>query len=806
MSGEKETPKKTTNDAIKGPSVVTSTYDWLNPEKMETQLTSTQNYLKAKSEDFTPFDAKKGNANLAIQARYKAYKDKLDKALQEKDSKKYAQLYDKVSKVANVLEKNKLAEAYGLENPDFYVDQKTVLGKDFDDYVKVRNYVGEMYGYKNLGIDVEKDKHGSRMSVQDVTPRQSTRASQFINTGTRTTESNETREESFDQDITYNPDTKTYGIRFTNPKVQERIETRLRPNPTEQGVGFKGMKEGKGTEFQDAAKAKQLEKEAKAFKQATNSSIVTELPKKSLGTDNTVPTQQGVSAEQYGSLAVGTAQIAGGIVEATDKQKNGKKSVGGAALSGAASGAAMGTAIAPGWGTVVGGAIGGTVSAVSASIGNKKIDKQVAAQAARDAEARNLAMFQPMKNTQANMYAKGTSAAATTKLVEVEKDEVVLRKGTDGSFTKVADFKGGKTHEQGGEPYLLKAGDVIFPGKKRDVINKHLAKNDIASIDKERQKLPKEVGAKAEYGIDAITGLPVNKTFGWEPPVGTGTVLRPTEQTKPTIAQVPVKPNTVKPVLPDYTPSFTAMTPKGFDNKTISAAAAKSITAGNIKDKQARTAGFSGGLRQSSLKDVSNSATDKTNIAQNILPFVAPVTDIISSFQKPEKVNRRYSTAEELSFNDHISAGLRQEASIADRVRRGNTSTSAQQNRANAAISSAMKSKDMQNIGASESARRDQIAAMNANIRTATKDKNLELANRYDEQDTLNKNFLEELGRKGARGITDVAQSQLRDKAMEKHDLNIVKLLATEDRAFDPKTGFYYRKDAKGNIIKDGTR
>ena len=56
MSGEKETPKKTTNDAIKGPSVVTSTYDWLDPERMETQLINTQNYLKATSEDFTPFD------------------------------------------------------------------------------------------------------------------------------------------------------------------------------------------------------------------------------------------------------------------------------------------------------------------------------------------------------------------------------------------------------------------------------------------------------------------------------------------------------------------------------------------------------------------------------------------------------------------------------------------------------------------------------------------------------------------------------------------------------------------------------
>lgn len=730
MSGEKETPKKTTNDTIKGPSVVTSTYDWLDPEKMETQLTSTQNYLKAKSEDFTAFDKKKGNANLAIQARYKAYKDKLDKALQEKDSKKYTQLQDKVSKVANVLEKNKLAESYGLENPDFYVDQKTVLGKDFDDYVKVRNYVGEMYGYKNLGIDVEKDKHGSRMSVQDVTPRQSARASQFVNTGTQNTETNKTREESFDQDITYNLDTKTYGVRFTNPKVQEKIETRLRPNLTEQGLGFKGLKEGKVAEFQNAAKAQQMEKEVKAFKQATGTSIITELPKKRLGTDNTTP-QQSVSSEQYGNLAAGTAQLVGGVVEAADKQKNGKKSVGGAALTGAASGAALGTSIMPGWGTAIGGVVGGAAGAISASIGNKKIDKQVAAQEAMEVQAKKLTRFQPLKNTQANMYAKGTSAAATTKPVEVERDEVILRKGIDGSFTKVADFKGGKTHEQGGEPYLLRAGDIIFPGSKRELINKYIASGNTSGIDKERQKLPKEVENKAATGIDYLTPK-----------------------------QAKVVSNSAMP-----------------DSKNLQLPEQPTIT-------QKPTVG-------------------KTNW-WGAIDYVQPLANITRGIGAPEKTTRRYMSAEELQYSDK-SAGLRQEAAIADRVRRGNTSTSAQQNRANAGISNAMKSRDLQNIGAAENTRADQIAAINIGTRNQVKQQNLELANRYDEQDLQNKAIRDAYTQQGLFDIGRVAQQQRRDKALDKSQDILLKSLSSNNFEYTGTDGVKYVKDSAGKYVDPKT-
>lgn len=53
--------------------------------------------------------------------------------------------------------------------------------------------------------------------------------------------------------------------------------------------------------------------------------------------------------------------------------------------------------------------------------------------------------------------------------VEVERDELIFRPDEHG-YQLVADFKGGKTHEQGGEPFIAKEGDVIFPGKERNSI------------------------------------------------------------------------------------------------------------------------------------------------------------------------------------------------------------------------------------------------------------------------------------------------------------------------------------------------
>ena len=460
------------------------------------------------------------------------------------------------------------------------------------------------------------------------------------------------------------------------------------------------------------------------------------------GTDNTMPKltnginnaqpRQGITADQYGSAATGAAQLAGGIVEATDTQKNGKKSMGGAALTGAASGAAIGSTVGP-WGTLIGGVVGGAAGAISSTMANKKIDAKMEEQKLKAAQVASMAHFQPLKNTQAPMYSKGTAGAVNNKPVEVEKDEVILRKGTDGSFTKVADFKGGKTHEQGGEPYLLRAGDVIFPGKKRELINGYIAKNDAVSIDKERQKLPKEVGTKAKEGVNYM---------------------------KPKDAKI------------------TSLLPMP-DSRAISLTANPEGT-------------------------ITPTPTTKKSNWWNATDYAQPAANIIRGMGVPEKTDRRYMSAEEIQYSDK-SAGLRQEAMIADKVRRGNVSTSAQQNRANANISSAIKSRDLQNIGASENARADQMAAMNVGIRNQTKQQNLELANRYDDQDLQNKAVKDAYKDQGLFDLGRVAQQQRRDKALDKSQDIMLKSLASNNFQYTGDDGVKYIKDSEGKYVNAKT-
>ncbi len=107
---------------------------------------------------------------------------------------------------------------------------------------------------------------------------------------------------------------------------------------------------------------------------------------------------------------------------------------------------------------------------------------------------------------QVPMLKDGTVAQNITKptLTEVERDEIVLRKDADGKFTKVADFKGGKTHAQGGEDYVVQPGDIVFPGKKRRTILKKLANKDHTGIETERMRLPKTIpgDSELEKGVD----------------------------------------------------------------------------------------------------------------------------------------------------------------------------------------------------------------------------------------------------------------------------------------------------------------
>lgn len=169
-----------------------------------------------------------------------------------------------------------------------------------------------------------------------------------------------------------------------------------------------------------------------------------------------------------------------------------KVNTGANTLKMASAGATIGSAFGP-WGTVIGGAAGAIVGLGGSIIGannepsledrmRKKnefeLGQYIKRMTPEDAIARQQLMAED-----------GMDIQGGTKQIEVEKDELVLRK-IGKMFKIVADFKGGDTHENGGEQYVAQHGDVIFPGKDRGKIKRMVANRRWSAIESARMKLP----------------------------------------------------------------------------------------------------------------------------------------------------------------------------------------------------------------------------------------------------------------------------------------------------------------------------
>lgn len=109
-----------------------------------------------------------------------------------------------------------------------------------------------------------------------------------------------------------------------------------------------------------------------------------------------------------------------------------------------------------------------------------------------------------------NRYNMGTEGIDNIKPVEVEKDELIFKKKGNRYILK-ADFKGGKTHGQGGEDYTAQEGDVIFPGDKRKKVLNAYRRGDTASLETMRMSLPKDTN-KAKDGFDYTDDIYGRKT------------------------------------------------------------------------------------------------------------------------------------------------------------------------------------------------------------------------------------------------------------------------------------------------------
>ena len=497
------------------------------------------------------------------------------------------------------------------------------------------------------------------------------------------------------------------------------------------------------------------------------------------------------------SGVTGAVGMAGDVVSALDPQSDGKTSVAGSSLSGAASGAAMGATVGGPWGAAIGGVVGGAAGAVTTVTGNKKIDKMIKEENQHKAMIRSQSQFQPTQNTQSPIYENGTYASKMTEPVEVEKDEVVLRKGIDGLYKLVADFKGGKSHEKGGEDYILKEGDVVFPGKKRDKIMKSLETGDMSSIEKERAKLPKTLPNKLKdgyggpiYKLKKPTELP-NRLDWWNEPLepaiptvsgntstpqtanqstgkgSTGVKKTPVPAEKPVMKpmsgkkEVKVSPKTA------YTP------PTGLQDKDLMFQ--------RLRDHRAEVA------EQERLEKSARRERLGESL-ENIGSYAPAISNIVQGMQRPSRVTKRFLTPDTLEYKDR-SAGLRKESDIQARIDAENADRfsggSAQAARAGKAMASTAKSKRSQAISEGEAVRADAIQAQNVGMRNQAKAGNIELANQYETMDAQNRAAVDAYFNRGMSDLYNIGRQKKMDKKMEKQQDLMLKMLEQRDFAFD---------------------
>lgn len=97
----------------------------------------------------------------------------------------------------------------------------------------------------------------------------------------------------------------------------------------------------------------------------------------------------------------------------------------------------------------------------------------------------------------------GTDKANRNIKAEVERDELILSEDGDG-YKVVHDFKNADTHEEGGQPYTVKKGEIVIPADNRDAVLNAIKDEDWEVIDDIRGQLPDElpIDKKLQEGLD----------------------------------------------------------------------------------------------------------------------------------------------------------------------------------------------------------------------------------------------------------------------------------------------------------------
>lgn len=231
-----------------------------------------------------------------------------------------------------------------------------------------------------------------------------------------------------------------------------------------------------------------------------------------LGEDENMDKVMGAAGDVIGGAATFGAQISKANTGKGDRSSRRgnlthEVNTGADVAQGAMAGAKIGSNFGP-WGTLIGAGGGALISGVTSMVdqNNQPTAEDLADRKEMFDLESQMDTIQPEKTfaVQQQVAENGMDIKGNTKQIEVEKDEIVLRKVGKG-FKKVADFKGGKPHEMGGEQYTAQEGDIIFPGKDRRRISNLVKNRRWTAIESARQKLPTDTpDGTAEFGTNVL--------------------------------------------------------------------------------------------------------------------------------------------------------------------------------------------------------------------------------------------------------------------------------------------------------------
>jgi len=205
-----------------------------------------------------------------------------------------------------------------------------------------------------------------------------------------------------------------------------------------------------------------------------------------------------VGGKKVNGAAVAAAAIAGtgAIVNAIDtptwEPRIGKNIKGaGAHMFGDLSLTSAGTAIAPGWGTLIGFGLDMGKNAFMMSSERDK-EKKLYGQ-----YGFNESLKKSQQNQQLNYIGK-FGMKSSGSLAEVEANEIAIKLGKDGNYKHVASTgPGARSHEEGGEKWVLEEGTLVFPKKYKGRIERALANGNNKKINQLKEQMLIESTAAA---------------------------------------------------------------------------------------------------------------------------------------------------------------------------------------------------------------------------------------------------------------------------------------------------------------------